>query len=70
VIVSQRDAGQSSCSSRLAGASGGEDGWPAKLLPQLAGLMSAGDCWRSRLPLIATSKLAVAVFSQCKRSCG
>jgi hypothetical protein len=31
-----------SCSSKLAGASGGEASWPVKLLQRLAGLMSAG----------------------------
>jgi hypothetical protein len=42
VIASRQDAGRGSCSSGLAGASGGEAGSPAKLLPRLAGLMSAG----------------------------
>jgi hypothetical protein len=57
------------CSSRLAGASGGEANWPAKFLPQLAGLMSAGDQWQSWLLVLSTSRLAVVVFSRCKLAC-
>jgi hypothetical protein len=69
VIASRKDAGQSSCSSGLTGASGGEAGWPVKLLPLLAGLMSAGDRWPSLLPELDTSRLAVAMFARCKRTC-
>jgi hypothetical protein len=69
VIVSKWDAGWISCSGRLAGASGGKAGWPAKPLPQLAGLMSVGDHWWSQLPVLATSRLAIAVFARCKGSC-
>jgi hypothetical protein len=61
------EAGQSSSSSELAGASGGEARRPAVLLPRRTGLMSAGDRWWCRLRC-CTSGLAV-VFSWCKRSC-
>jgi hypothetical protein len=69
VTASLQDAGWSSCSSGLGGASSGEAGWPAKLLTWLADLMRAGDSWRSRLPVLATSRLAVTVFCQCMHSC-
>jgi hypothetical protein len=49
MLASWRDARWSSCSNGLAGASGGEASWPAKLLLWLAGLMSTGDCWWSHL---------------------
>jgi hypothetical protein len=42
VIASRRDAGRSSCSSWLAGASGGQAGWPSKLMSRLAGLSADG----------------------------
>jgi hypothetical protein len=49
VIASRRDTGRSSCSSRLAGAFVGEAGWSAKLLLQLAGLMSMAESAAARL---------------------
>jgi hypothetical protein len=68
VIAIRRDARQISCSSGLAGASGGKASLPSKLLQWLAGLMSTGILWRSQLLVLAASKLSVTVFSQCKRS--